>query len=31
MKGLGSDVHEEGIEGVDLWCGLRMVQVRVEL
>ena len=27
---MGNDRHEEGIEGVDLGCGLRRVRVRVE-
>ena len=31
MKGFGSDGHKEGIEGVELWWGLRRVRVRVEL
>ena len=25
---MGSDVHQRGIEGVDLWCGLRRRGVR---
>ena len=28
---MGSDGHEEGIEGLDLGCGLRWVGVRVSM
>ena len=30
MEGLGCDGHEEGIKGVDLECGLRIILMRTK-